>query len=213
MTREAKARPVTKNSAKSSAPRKSGGSTVLGVFIGLVFGVLIAFGLVWYLNKAPMPFQEKVQRPAPDKTAAAAPASKPGNPDPLPGKPGDKPVEKPRFEFYNILPGNEAAPAGKAGDKPAEAKPAADKPVEKAASSEQLYLQVGAFQKPTDADNLKAKLALMGVEASVQQATTDKGVLHRVRTGPYGSPDEMNKVRNQLAQGGIQATVVKLGNN
>ena len=59
-----------------------------------------------------------------------------------------------------------------------------------------------------------AKLALMGVEASVQQTTTaDKGVLHRVRTGPYGSPDEMNKVRNQLAQGGIQATVVKVGNN
>lgn len=212
MSREAKSRPV-----KNSASRKSGGSTVLGVFIGLVFGVLIAFGLVWYLNKAPMPFQEKT-RPAPEKAAtntnAAAPGNNAGTPSALPGKPGDKPVEKPRFEFYNILPGNEAAPAGKAGDKPADAKPAADKPAEKVASNDQLYLQVGAFQKPADADNLKAKLALMGVEASVQQATTaEKGILHRVRTGPYGSPEEMNKVRNQLAQGGIQATVVKVGNN
>ena len=199
------------------APAKSHGSTVLGIVIGVVIGVLIAFALVWYMNRATMPFQDKTNRNGDkDKTVAAAaapakpvpPVGTPGaaNPEPLPGKPGDKPVEKPRFEFYNILPGKQdAAPDGQA---PQAAAPAAAVVVDQT-----TYLQVGAFQKPADADNLKAKLAMMGLEASVQQITIpDKGTLHRVRTGPYTKLDDMNKVRNQLTQNGIQATVIKAGN-
>lgn len=193
---------------KSTAPHRNHGSTVLGIVIGVVIGVLIAFALVWYMNRATMPFQDKTGRSA-DKSAAAAKSGPAGDGaaaslEPLPGKPGDKPVEKPRFEFYNILPGKqdaapEQAPAPAAAEKPA---------------PEQItYLQVGAFQKPADADNLKAKLAMIGVEASVQQITiADKGTLHRVRSGPYTKLEEMNKVRTLLGQNGIQATVVKGGN-
>jgi cell division protein FtsN len=184
------------------APRgghgKSGGGTLVGIFIGLVIGVVGAAGVVWYLNKTPLPFQEKgtkpqTEKPAEPPTPGAAPA-------PLPGKPGDKVPEKPRFEFYKILPGTEeAAPAPRPETK---AEPSA---------GEALYLQAGAFQSPADADNLKARLALMGVEASVQQVTVpEKGLLHRVRIGPYRSPEDMSKVRTQLAQNGIQATVVRV---
>ena len=78
------------------------------------------------------------------------------------------------------------------------------------ASGEVFYLQACAFQKSTDADNLKAKLALMGLETSVQEVNVpDKGLMHRVRVGPYAKPEDMNRVRNQLAQNGIQASVVK----
>ena len=35
------------------------GGTILGLFIGLVLGVVVAFGVVWYLNKSPFPFLEK----------------------------------------------------------------------------------------------------------------------------------------------------------
>ncbi len=183
---------------------KQDGGTILGLFIGLVFGVVAAAGVVWYLNKTPLPFQAKVGKPAgepksdPAKTAAAAP----GAPQPLPGKPGDKVQEKPRFEFYKILPGSEE-PVPQAAPKPAPAAPAP--------SGEALFLQAGAFQKPADADNLKARLALMGVEAGVQQVTLpEKGVMHRVRIGPYANPDEMAKARTLLAQNGIQASVVRV---
>lgn len=171
------------------------GNTVVGILVGLVIGVVIACGVVWYFNKSPMPFQDKGLHAGNSADANATPV-------PLPGKPGDKPVEKPRFDFYKILPqGQEAAPT------PAPAAPTVAAP---AVPAEQFYLQLGAFQKTADADNLKARLALMGVEASVQDVTLeDKGTMHRVRAGPYASPEDMNRVRNQLAQNGIQATVVK----
>ena len=187
--------------------RKQGGGTILGLFIGLVVGVVAAAGVVWYLNKTPLPFQAKVGKPAGEKAgeAKADPAktaATPGAPQPLPGKPGDKVQEKPRFEFYKILPGSEE-PVPQAAPKPAPAAPAP--------SGEALFLQAGAFQKPADADNLKARLALMGVEAGVQQVTLpEKGVMHRVRIGPYANPDEMAKARTLLAQNGIQASVVRV---
>ena len=186
--------------------RKQGGGTILGLFIGLVVGVVAAAGVVWYLNKTPLPFQTKVQKPAAEKAgeAKADPAraaAVPGAPEPLPGKPGDKVQEKPRFEFYKILPGSEEPvpqPAPKVAAAPAP-------------TGEALFLQAGAFQKPADADNLKARLALMGVEAGVQQVTLpEKGVMHRVRIGPYANPDEMAKARTLLAQNGIQAGVVRV---
>ncbi|MBI5923022.1 MAG: SPOR domain-containing protein [Betaproteobacteria bacterium] len=190
----------------SSNSKQQRGGTLLGLFLGLVIGVMIAFGVVWYLNKTPLPFLDKLSRPEKPETK---PGAAPQAPQPLPGKPGDKVNEKPRFEFYKILPsGQEAAPA------PADAKPqpnaapaAAEVPLPPV---ETLYLQAGAFQKPADADNLKAKLALMGLEASVQEVNIpDKGIMHRVRVGPFAKPEEMNRVRTQLSQNGIQASVVK----
>ncbi len=203
MSQESKPR---NNPARSS----SKGGTLLGVFIGLVLGVGIAAGVVWYINKTPLPFQKNEQKnePRTESRTEKNDQKADGVPLPLPGKPGDKPQEKlsgkPRFDFYKILPGTEEAA-------PQTAPTATRKPSDPQTNSEALALQVGAFQNPTDADNLKARLALMGVEASVQQVTVpEKGVMHRVRIGPYRSPEDMNKVRSQLAQNGIQATVVKI---
>lgn len=184
---------------------------MLGLFFGLVIGVLIAFGVVWYLNKTPLPFQDKATRPDKIELKPGLPQAQ-QTPQQLPGKPGDKVSEKPRFEFYKILPSGQDAPAPGdtgTGAKPTPPPPAAA-PAAAAPSGDVFYLQAAAFQKSTDADNLKAKLALMGMEVSVQEvATPDKGLMHRVRVGPFAKPEDMNRARNQLAQNGIQATVVK----
>lgn len=193
------------------APPKSGGGMMIGIFVGLVIGVLIAFAVVLFLNRTPLPFMNKYEGAnngngkAQPGTTTAAP-----QPIPLPGKPGDKPVEKPRFDFYGILEGKQPAGAGAApGTAPAPSAPPVATP--EAKSGDVYYLQAGAFQKTADADNLKAKLALLGVDATVQETNVaGKGNLFRVRTGPFKSPDEMNRVRTQMAEGGVQATVVKL---
>lgn len=188
----------------SRTPRKARrghGSTLVGVLVGVVLGVIIAVGVAWYMNRTPLPFQDKVSRPAekPPESKAPAEAAARSEPVPLPGKPGDKPLERPRFDFYKMLPsGEEVAPQPKAEV------PAAEAP------AEILYLQVGSFQKVEDADNLKAKLALMGVEAGIQEVDIpEKGTLHRVRIGPFRKPEDMNRSRALLAENGIQARVVK----
>ena len=72
-----------------AAQKKSGGGTLLGVFIGLVIGVSIAFGVVWYLNKATLPFLNKYEgAPKADKDKPGSPGGTATAPVPLPGKAG-----------------------------------------------------------------------------------------------------------------------------
>jgi cell division protein FtsN len=205
-------------SNKRTPQKKSGGGTLLGIFLGLVIGVSIAFGVVWYLNKSPLPFLNKYEgAPKSEKEKGSMPgsaATAPQTPAPLPGKPGDKPSDKQRFEFYGILEGKQPAAPGSAAPAPAVSvtpvTPVAPVVEAKPAPTEIFFLQVGAFQKAADADNLKAKLALTGLEAGVQEVNIpEKGTMHRVRVGPFRSPDEMNRARTLLSQTGMQGTVIK----
>ena len=194
------------------------GGTLWGIFIGLVIGVLISFGAVLAMNHADLPFQSKGGAAQRSDTAG----EQSGTIAPLPGKPGDKvgnasSGDKSRFDFYKILPGGQEA-APKADAKPADAKGGDNKTDDahkseaksKEAFAEPQYLQVGSFQKPSDADNLRAKLALIGLDAGLQEVDLpEKGKMYRVRTGPYSNVEEMNRARTLLSQNGIQFTPVK----
>ncbi|WP_345794066.1 SPOR domain-containing protein [Thauera sp. JM12B12] len=194
------------------APAKSAGGTLIGIFIGLVFGALIAAGAAWYFTRA-NPFQ-----PAPVAPRVQAPADQ--GPAALPGKPGDRPVVKQDFEFYKILPqgdnvpspaaqqGASAAPSAQVPQQqpPAPVAEVSPQPVQR--GSERLYLQVGSFENPSEADNLKARLALSGIQASAQRTQLPDGrVVHRVRVGPFAKPEDMNPMRSRLAEAGFAASV------
>ena len=190
---------------KTASRKRSHGSTLLGLFVGLVIGVLAAAGVVWYIFKTPAPFSNKFQAPPTPPATSSSPAT----PMALPGKPGD-PIppagDKPRFDFYKILPGNtDAVPDGK------ETKPGSDKSrnEKEGMLAEPLYLQAGSFQKAGDADNQKARLAMMGAEAAIQQVMIQDKVWYRVRLGPFRKMDEVNQLRAELAKQGIEANVVK----
>jgi cell division protein FtsN len=179
---------------RAAAKKKDSGGTLLGIFIGLILGLSMAIGIAWYMNKAPIPF---INRPKPPEKAAVEPGKAPGKPD----ERTTQQVEKPRFEFYKILPGAE--------------EPVTEQQIKQAskpgAPTENYLLQVGAFQNPADADNLKARLALLGVEAGVEPINlAEKGTWYRVRVGPYNKVDEINRLRQSLAQNGIEASLVKI---
>lgn len=180
------------------------GGTLLGLAFGLVVGVLISFGVVWYLNKTPLPFVDRMTAPEQKENGAAK------GPLPLPGKPGDKPIDRTgerKFEFYDILEGKkDALPQQPAP--PVQATlpaPAAE------TAGNRLFLQAGAFQQAADAENLKARLAMQGFEATILAGDVPgKGTMHRVRIGPYENAEAMNRARGQLSQNGIPATVVRV---
>ena len=191
--------------AKSAPRSRSGGGFLLGVFLGLVLGLGIAVGVAFYFNKTPLPFLSKGKPPA-----GAEPAGPPPAVAGLPqaGTPGaaGKAAEKPRFDFYKILPGSE--------------EPVTDRDLKEAArnaksraedAKDVYYVQAGSFQNPADADNQKARLAILGFESSVEpMSVPDKGTWYRVRLGPYTHLDEINRVRQSLAQNGIDASLVRM---
>jgi len=185
--------------------RKSGGGFLLGVFVGLLIGLGIALGVAFYLNKTPLPFSSKAATSA--KNGASS-ASKPAAIAGMPVSPGSEGAafERPKFDFYRILPGGEETVSEKElreRMRIAKSKPEAGKGV--------YFVQAGSFQNPADADNQKARLAILGFESSVEPAALpDKGTWYRVRIGPYTGLEEINRVRQTLTQNGIDASLVKL---
>ncbi len=187
-----------KDNEHKGGSRSSSGSLFIGILIGLVMGLGIALGVAWYINKMPNPFQQKAPAPKP------GPAKPSAEPDKPAANNGKSPETKPRFDFYKILPGIEE-PA--TDQQLRDAKKATDK------SRESFYLQAGAFQNAPDADNLKARLALIGMQASIQTTTLPgRGIWHRVRIGPYGDVEELNRTRDTLKKNGIDTTLIKVRN-
>ena len=126
--------------------------------------------------------------------------------------------EKPRFDFYKILPGGEEPrvpprpplrPSDKAVAKVDERAAQADKD-KGAKAAERFWLQAGSFANEADAENLKARLALAGWEAAIQSVSLpDKGQRFRVRLGPYDNTDELSRMKSELAKRGFDVAVIK----
>lgn len=173
--------------AKSSSRNRgrSGGSSIFtGVLIGLVVGSVLAVGVALWVNSG------KLYTPA-------APATVPA-PAPAPSRAAPAaPDTAPSFDFYKVLPSKT----------PSELPPSAAA----RAPAPRYYLQAGAFRNAADADNLKAQLAMLGIEAVIQTApVAERGVFHRVRVGPFTAMDEINRTRTLLTQNDIPATLVKI---
>jgi cell division protein FtsN len=193
MSRDYKTRP------NSSVFGKDKNALLLGVFIGYALGLLSAIGTWMYINKSPSPF---ISHERPRSTETMGAVNQPEKKVALGEEGGVKaPDGKPRFEFYKILPGSEEPVTDQQPKQPAQ----------RPSVHEKYFLQAGSFQKSEDADNLKAKLAMMGVEATVQAADlAGKGMWHRVRVGPFSSTDDMNKVRASLQQNGVPSSIIKV---
>ena len=70
-------------------------------------------------------------------------------------------------------------------------------------------LQAGAFGASGDAEAVKAKIALLGLNARVESAQIGGKTVYRVRMGPYGSASELAEAKSKLAGGGLPAMAVK----
>jgi cell division protein FtsN len=190
-----------KHSGRAPAKKRSGPSgglmLTIGLFAGLIIGVVIGLGVV-----ATRTYVEIRQQLEQDLTASAHPQAR-GD------ERGPSADNRPRFEFYKILPEMEVVVPDEEARQLTAPKPS--KPAVTAAAKERYLLQVASFQNHSDADRLKAQLALLGVEAAIQTVEIKGGeTWHRVRVGPFNDQDTLASTRERLQSNGIESILLKL---
>ncbi len=198
MTRDYKPSPQSKPSGKGSA-------FFSGLLIGLLLGIGASVALTVFIKGGDNPFigtakpnkgmlSEKLPKINVSKDKDNA-LPKDENPSETKENSSDN-----QFDFYTILPETEST--------------VTEQEIKDSAATvkkDSYFLQVGAFPNEADADNMKAKLALLGFEAVVQTATIpDKGTWHRVRVGPLSDVDQINKIRGDLTTNGFNTDLIKI---
>lgn len=76
-------------------------------------------------------------------------------------------------------------------------------------SGARYILQAGAFGASGDAEALKARIALLGLNARVESAAINGKTVYRVRMGPYGTASELAEAKGKLGSGGLPAMAIK----
>ncbi len=188
---------------RASGRRKRGAPAPwLWASVGLLVGLFIAF-LVFLQMREPADQQvpvvvatpaEPLAVPAPAPLAKATPPEAPLAPS------------KPRFDFYDLLPEMEVVvPEQELKGDPT---PEGVKPVEEPGT---YLLQAGSFRNQEQAEQLRARLGLLGYETSIQMVSIDnRQSWHRVRVGPFRNLTDLNKARSALKKNGIDAILIRL---
>lgn len=182
----------------ASRGSKSGSPPLMWLF----GGILIGLGLAWYLAAKGYIPQLQRDQPVVDETSDQS-GEEPVLPDES-AKTGDKP-SKPRYDFFTVLPEMEVIV-------PEQELIQQSEPDEQLAAddtAESYLLQVGSFKSAEDADQMKAQLALSGVEASVQSVTVNDATWYRVRVGPVQGARQADEIRRRLQDNGIDSLVMK----
>lgn len=188
------------DSAHSSERHTGGNSLLTGILVGTLVGVCLAGGVAWYLMKSPAPYTNNPAKPEAVKSATSSAAKTPATAE----------KEKPRFEFYKVLTDKETNVNSLAQPDKSQPPKSGKTDSKPAVAYEPQILQAGSFPSVNDAENLKAKLALIGIEANIQTAAIpDKGQWYRVRVGPYKNLVEMNHARNFMKQNGVESTPMR----
>jgi len=168
---------------------------------GLAIGLFVAF--IIYLDKQPdtdkdfgsavqQELEKLKQKPAETKN-----------------KPATEKKEQ-KFNFYTILPELEVLIPESETRPPETKNKSSITGNEEAGSAKQYILQVGSFQNVSDAEKLKANLALLGVAADIQHVTVNNQAWHRVRSGPYQSKQALYKDQNLLQKNDIHGISIEL---
>ena len=197
------------------------GGFAMGLIVGLLIGLALALAVALYVTKVPVPFVNKV----PQRTAEqdAAEQEKNRNWDPNAGlahKPGARPATPASAPVAAVPapppavapPVVSATPASAARDPAAILAAREGSPVKPtpAADPFNYFVQAGAFAKPEDAEQQRARLAMMGYEAKVTEREQSGRTVYRVRIGPFPAKDTADGAKDKLAAAGVDAALVRV---
>jgi len=195
------------------------------LLVGLLIGGVV-FGYLQFRDKWGQPVSNL---PQPNPQAQAPDASgEDAVPEPL-----ERP--KPKYDFYTLLPEKEVVipdaeldaqaraeaakppaaatvdPAtGAATDAATTAATTAEPATPPAGDSPRYLIQAGAFRGSTEAEALKAQIAMTGEIARVEVAEIKGNTVYRVRMGPYPNASALAAAKQALASHGITAQAIKV---
>lgn len=187
---------------RRGAKKKSSGG--IPAWFWLLGGILIGLGAaVTLMFKGYLP-ELKQHSPTVDTTPSGKAESALVEED---SKQATKP-KKPRYDFFTVLPEMEVVvpeqELSRKADTPEQ--PPDTTPVE---SKDNYILQVGSFRNAQDAEQMKARLALLGSMASIQTVTVNGETWHRVRIGPFKGARKADEMRRMLSDNQIDTLVMK----
>ncbi len=205
MAQQKRGKQATRGSSRAAWP----------IWIWLALGMLLGIALMAMIFARDWaPLLRKNNLPQPNPEASAPPPSEPA----LADESGKK---RKSYDFYQVLPEMEvvipdAELSAKAraeqlahlkpGTTPA---PGATPAAPSAAGAPRYVLQAGSYDDAGKADEVKAKLALLGFTAQIQPVTVNGRSWNRVRVGPYPSASELEIAKRTLAENGINAIALK----
>lgn len=187
--------------------RRQRGRFALGLVVGVLVGLAAAAVVALFVTKVPVPFVDKVPRVAepgaseaerlrrwdPNANLEGAPQPRAAAPAaPAPAAPAGEAAAPPARDPAAILAG---------ADTPAPASPA---------EPFRYYVQVGAYSRVDDAEQQRARLALLGFTARVSEREQAGRTVYRVRLGPFERKAEADTAQSRLQGSQIESALVRV---
>jgi cell division protein FtsN len=188
--------------ARDYKPRRKptgGFSGWIGVALGLAAGLAVA-GFVYVKDHRPPASAAQLAKP--DKKRAHN-SEQPPDPDGAGATPGDDSGTS--YDFYSSLPKFEVVVPEKDKDVRPDLRAVPE------TRSGTYVLQAGSYKNFADADRVRAKLALQGIESKVQTVSVDNDTWMRVRIGPISDLDKLNKLRTLLRKADVDVLLIRVG--
>jgi cell division protein FtsN len=151
---------------------------------------------------APTPTPVPATLPPP---VAAAPTAPPGTSPaaPAPNTGAAKPAKDPA----SILAGGPTSPSSPPTTSPPPAVVTSTAP---ALEAFVYFVQAGAYSRSEEAEQQRARLALMGQTAKITEREQAGRTMYRVRVGPFASRDPADALQSKLQEQSIESQIVRV---
>ena len=72
------------------------------------------------------------------------------------------------------------------------------------------FVQAGAYGRPEDAEQQRAKLAMIGIETRITEREQAGRTVYRVRVGPFDKRDQADATKQRLEAAAVEAALVRV---
>ena len=206
--------------------RQRGGFAV-GLVVGLLLGLVLALGVALYVTKVPVPFINKVPQRTPEQDAAEIEKNKNWDPNaPLYGKNPAKPAAPASAAVAasggaaGVARAASAAASGASTRDPAAILASkASAPMSNASQATSTkpgldpfvyFVQVGAYAVQEEAEQQRARLAIIGFEAKLTEREQAGRTMYRVRVGPYEKKEDADAAKDKLTDANVESALVRV---